>query len=57
MWTNENRAKYNRDYLRYSSDLTDDEWALGEPFIPPPKPREDPRTGACFVERLVRPRT
>ena len=27
MWTHENRAKYNRDHLRYPSDLTDDEWA------------------------------
>src|SRR6267143_5332187 len=27
MWTLENRPKYNRDHLRYSSDLTDDEWA------------------------------
>jgi hypothetical protein len=25
MWTHENRAKYNRDHLRYPSDLTDDE--------------------------------
>ena len=25
MWTNENRSKYNRDHLRYPSDLTDDE--------------------------------
>jgi transposase len=38
MWTNENRAKYNRDHLRYPSDLTDAEWALIEPFIPPAKP-------------------
>jgi transposase len=38
MWTHENRAKYNRDHLRYPSDLTDDEWALVEPFIPPAKP-------------------
>ena len=38
MWTNENRAKYNRDHLRYPSDLTDDEWAHVEPFIPPAKP-------------------
>src|ERR1700730_11096441 len=37
MWTKENRAKYNRDHLRYPSDLTDDEWALVEPFIPPAK--------------------
>ena len=35
MWTHENRAKYNRDHLRYPSDLTDDEWTLVEPFIPP----------------------
>jgi hypothetical protein len=26
MWTSENRAKYNRDKLRYPSDLTDAEW-------------------------------
>jgi transposase len=38
MWTPENRAKYNRDHLRYPSDLTDDEWTLVEPFIPPAKP-------------------
>ena len=38
MWTNENRAKYNRDHLRYPSDLTDDEWAHVELFIPPAKP-------------------
>src|SRR5712691_4955674 len=38
MWTDENRARSNRDHLRYPSDLTDDEWALVEPFIPPPKP-------------------
>ena len=25
MWPHENRAKYNRDHLRYPSDLTDDE--------------------------------
>src|SRR6516162_8949443 len=38
MWTLENRAKYNRDHLRYPSDLTDDEWAYVEPLIPPAKP-------------------
>jgi hypothetical protein len=27
MWTSENRPKYNRDKLRYPSDLTDDEWS------------------------------
>ena len=38
MWTHENRPKYNRDHLRYPSDLTDDEWAYVEPLIPPAKP-------------------
>jgi transposase len=38
MWTLENRPKYNRDHLRYPSDLTDDEWACIEPLIPPAKP-------------------
>lgn len=37
MWTVENRARYNRDQLRYPSDLTDEEWALIEPLIPPGK--------------------
>ncbi|MGB6175540.1 MAG: hypothetical protein WBF43_04200 [Methylocella sp.] len=27
MWTDENRAKYNRDKRRYPSDVTDEEWA------------------------------
>jgi transposase len=31
MWTVENRARYDRDHLRYPSDLTDEEWALIEP--------------------------
>ena len=37
MWTAENRARYNRDKLRYPSDLTDQEWAIVEPLIPPGK--------------------
>lgn len=35
MWTKENRAKYNRDKLRYPSDVTDEEWAHIAPLIPP----------------------
>ena len=27
MWTAGNRPRYNRDKLRYPSDLTDAEWA------------------------------
>ncbi len=37
MWTPENRARYNRDHLRYPSDVTDEEWGLIEPLIPPAK--------------------
>ena len=29
------RPRYNRDKLRYPSDLTDEEWAHVEPLIPP----------------------
>src|SRR6186997_924114 len=44
MWTNENRARYDRSHLRYPSDLTDDEWQLVEPLIPPGKRGGDKRT-------------
>ena len=37
MWTTANRPKYNRDKLRYPSDLTDSEWGHVEPLIPPAK--------------------
>jgi len=35
MWTVEQRQAHDRAGLRYPSDLTDTEWALVEPFIPP----------------------
>jgi transposase len=35
MWTSKNRGRYDRSRLRYPSDLTDEEWALVEPLIPP----------------------
>jgi transposase len=37
MWTSENRKRYDRGQLRYPSDLTDEEWALIAPIIPPAK--------------------
>jgi transposase len=37
MWTAEQRQAHERPGLRYPSDLTDAEWALVEPFIPPAK--------------------
>ena len=35
MWTVENRGQYNRDQLRYPSDVTDEEWAEIASLIPP----------------------
>ena len=43
MWTEITRPKYARTGRRYASDLTDAEWRLIEPFMPP-------------VKRLGRPR-
>src|SRR3954469_17129450 len=37
MWIVEPRQTYERAGLRYPSDLTDEEWALVEPLIPPAK--------------------
>lgn len=37
MWTAENRKRYDRSDLRYESNLTDAEWALVAPLIPPAK--------------------
>jgi hypothetical protein len=37
MWTAKNRGRYDRGKLRYPSDLTDSEWELVEPLIPPGK--------------------
>ena len=44
MWTSKNRARYDRSKLRYPSDLTDNEWRLVEPLIPPGKRGGDKRT-------------
>jgi len=44
MWTNANRARYERRGLRYPSDLIDEEWALIGPLIPPAKRGGNKRT-------------
>jgi transposase len=44
MWTPENRDRYDRSKLRYPSDLTDPEWALLGPLIPPAKRGGNKRT-------------
>lgn len=43
-WTETTRAQHDRRSLRYASDVTDAEWDIIEPFMPPPsnlgRPRE-----------------
>jgi transposase len=38
MWKPEHRLAANRSGLRYPSDLTDAEWVIVEPMIPPARP-------------------
>lgn len=34
VWTPSTRAQHDRSWLRYASDMTDEEWALLEPLMP-----------------------
>lgn len=43
-WTETTRGDYARACPRYASDLTDREWGLIEPFMPPPRRLGRPRT-------------
>ena len=43
-WTETARRDYARRGKRYSSDLSDREWALISPFLPEPRPVGRPRT-------------
>ncbi len=43
MWTPATRSQHDREHLRYGSDLTDKEWALLEPHLPPPAATGRPR--------------
>ena len=43
MWTADHRRAADRRGLRYASDLTDAEWGLVEPLIPPAKRGGRPR--------------
>ena len=36
MWTATTRAQHRREDFAIASDLTDAEWALIEPLLPPP---------------------
>lgn len=44
MWTNENRGRYDRSGLRCPSDLTNEEWGIISPLIPPAKHDSNKRT-------------
>jgi putative transposase len=43
MWTPVTRRQHSRDHLRYGSDLTDAEWEIIAPFMPPPAKTGRPR--------------
>jgi transposase len=43
-WTETARREYDRRVPRYASDVTDREWALIAPFLPPPRRIGRPRT-------------
>lgn len=43
-WDDTARREYERRSARYASDVTDREWALIAPFLPPPRPVGRPRT-------------
>jgi transposase len=43
MWTSDHRRAADRRGLRYASDLSDAEWAVVEPLIPPAKRGGRPR--------------
>ena len=43
MWTPTTRRQHSREHLRYGSDLTDAEWAIVAPFLPPPARTGRPR--------------
>ena len=61
MWTSKNRGRYDHSKLRYPSDLTDDEWRLIEPLIPPGRRGGGKRTvimrevmnGLMYVSQLA----
>lgn len=44
VWTPFTRVNHNRSFLRYPSDLTDQEWSLIKPLIPAAKSGGRPRT-------------
>jgi hypothetical protein len=52
MWTAQHRRFAARKGLRYPSDLTDGEWALMEPMIPPARVSKSALSGGSVSPRL-----
>ena len=42
-WTETDRLKYKRKTDRYPSDVTDEEWEVIKPMVPPARPGGRPR--------------
>ena len=59
VWTEATRRQYPRDRLRYTSNLTDAEWALIEPFMPAarriPAHRGRSQSSGASQPRIPRP--
>ena len=43
-WTDTDRLKYKRKTDRYPSDVTDEEWKIIKPMVPPARPGGRPRS-------------
>ena len=53
-WTEITRPNFDRDAMRYASDLTDDEWAVVEPLLPArSKQGRPPKTGLRSVIEAI----
>lgn len=53
MWTPATRRKHSREGLRYETDLSDREWVVIEPNLPPPAPlARRTRRLFPFIERI-----
>ncbi|RMF15678.1 MAG: transposase, partial [Alphaproteobacteria bacterium] len=55
MWTDTTRKQFAREGLRLPSDLTDAEWAVLEPLLPPRSKRGRPPRWSCreIVEAML----
>lgn len=47
-WSETTRAQHDRRSLRYASDVTDAEWDIIEPFMPPPSNLGRPQEVAFY---------